>query len=171
MNRLVSLSFRLLRITHKISTDSNVERKMKSTTLDSSRSRWELLSLSMDESASCKEMVINNYVYLTNLWHLFDTAAFVLLTFATLILNRITLPLDIQYYLALHMVTGLSMSGIYIFATPYKRGIHKIVRRIDEICDERTNEFLSEICAGTENFVYFVHKSVLPLDAIFFICI
>lgn len=120
----------------------------------------------MDESASRKEIVISD---LKNWSHHLETSAYVILTLAYLIVNRDSLPIDMQLYLILEIIAGISFCGIYTFSVPYKYGIHKLMCNIDEICDERKDELTSEFYERTEKIVYFLFNKILPLDTIFFL--
>lgn len=138
---------------------------MKSPIIEFCLSRWVFLGLAMSRSSSRKEILMS---HLTNWCHYTNSSVIVFLTFANLIVNRENLSIYLQCFLVLEIFVGFSICGIYMFAAPYKYEFYNLMSRIDEICDERKNEFTSEIYSKTEKFVYFLHKVILPLDSIFF---
>lgn len=134
--------------------------------LEFCNSRWVWLGVAMDKSAPRKEIVIS---YLKNWYQYTESLAFVGLTFANLVVNRDSLPIDVQFFLILEIIAGFSLAGIYMFSSPYKYKNYMLMMRIDEICDQRKTEFTNDIYSRTEKLVYFLHKVVLPLDSIFFL--
>lgn len=138
---------------------------MKSTKLDFCNSRMAFLGLSMSETGARKELLIS---HLKNWSHFTVSSAFWVLLVTYLVANRDRLPIEVQYSSSLEIFGCFSLCGIYIGAAPHKYHILKLMKNIDDICDERRNEFTHEIYSRAEKVVYILHKVILPIDSIFF---
>lgn len=137
---------------------------MKSPTLEYINWLYGLVGLALEKSASRKEKFISN---LKN-WILYiEILLYAVLTLGFLITNRDSLPIHVQYYLVLQIIGTASITGVYVGSAPYKYQIHDLLKYIDATCEERKNEFTSQIYSRTERIVVTLHKYVFTTTLAF----